>query len=129
MIGMNLRQKRWVSIVLLLILVTLSVYVLYRSSKGDLAPLLMVVGLALINLPWFQKFWKALSLRWKISSISIVSCLFLFSCFLFNMHKHYARIDDGMCILVLVSCLVLWGLYALTSRGLDALWFRITKRQ
>jgi hypothetical protein len=126
---MNLRQKRWVSLALLLIFVTLSVYVLYRSGKGDLAPLLMVVGLALINIPWFQKFWKALSLRWKIGSISIVSGLFLFTCFLVNMHKHYARIDDDMCVLVLVSCFVLWAIYALMSRGLDALWFRITKRQ
>ena len=117
--------------VLLLIAVGFSAYN-YRSSGGNwistLAPEL-ILGLAFADTPVFQKPWKALSLRWKISLVVLASALFLLTCFLVNLHNPNKKIDDLACAAFLASALFLWGLYGLMSRGLDALWLSFKHRK
>jgi hypothetical protein len=128
---MSSRQRRWVVLAFLVVVVGFSVQA-YRSVKGDwLFALIpgLVAGGALIDSKWFQNFWKALALRWKVGSVCAVSGVFLLIPFLINLHKPDARFENLVSVIFLSFLLLLWALYSLMSCGLDALWFWIKRRR
>jgi hypothetical protein len=121
-------RGRWVFPALLLIAISFAIYV-FHSTAADWGTILLIAGLSVVNTPPFQKFWKALSLQWKVSLIFLASILFLFVAFIVNLHEQSAAIYDLACAGFLLSLLLLWGLYSLMSRGLDALWIFIKEHR
>lgn len=121
-------RGRWVFSALLLIAISFAIYV-FHSAAADWVTILLIAGLSVVNTPPFQKFWKALSLQWKVSLVFLASILFLFVAFIVNLHKQSAAIYDLACAGFLLSLLLLWGLYSLMSRGLDALWIFIKEHK
>jgi len=119
---------KWVFLALLLIAISFAIYV-FHSTAADWVTILLIAGLSVVNTPPFQKLWKALSLQWKVSLVFLASILFLFIAFIINLHKQSAAIYDLTCAGFLLSLLLLWGLYSLMSRGLDALWIFIKEHR
>jgi hypothetical protein len=98
-----------------------------------LALMLVVIGTFLYFLmPLVARaklFWKSLKFRWKLTVVLVLSVIYLAISFADNRHKADPAGDDFVACFSLAVALFFLCLYGLMSRGLDALWFRITKRK
>lgn len=103
------------------------------GGKWTLLPLAIiavpVMFLAALIMLKVKSFWNRLEFKGKLLLVFVLSVLYLFISFLVNRRKPYPMSEDMFSATVLLLALFLWGLYSLMSRGLDALWFRITRRK
>lgn len=134
---MHPKQRLWLPIGLMLIVILsfLSMHAERMISGGiwKIALLLVVIGtLFFFLIPSLERaklFWKNLRFRWKFAVVLILSIIYLAISFLDNLHKADPMDEDFFACLSLAVALFCLCLYGLMSRGLDALWFRLTKRK
>ena len=85
--------------------------------------------LAVLAMLKIKAFWNRLEFKGKLFLVFASSVLYLFISFLVNRRKPDPMFEDMFSGALLLLALFLWGLYSLMSRGLDALWFRFTRRK
>ena len=129
------RRNRWLlrgAVLVFVFVFALSMHVLQSTGWPFLILCFVTVSLGALGSIWIKERllsrWHRLTVGKRAILIALGTSLALAAIFLSNRHKPDEGAADFAGVLTVFVVLLLWGLYCLWSRLLDALYVRFFKR-